>query len=120
VDAVDEVMGEAERRKQFMESAAVIPDSNVVPVGDPNVIRALQHFLQMAQSGQIAGVVVIGIDAQGNVLGAPAIPQSPVHLHIMNGALFGMMRQVDKMLDAFRQQQAASPIIKPNGAFRRQ
>lgn len=103
-----------------MENATATPLSNVVPVGDPNVIRALQHFLQMAQSGQITGVVVLGIDGNGNVLGAPALPQSPVHLHIMNGALFGVMRQIDNLLDAFRQQQAASPIIKPNGAFRRQ
>jgi hypothetical protein len=122
MDAVDgEVMGEADRRKQFMESAAPVPHPNdVVPQGDANVIRILQHFLSMATAGTLKGVVVVGIDEQGNVLGAPVVPQHPQALHIVNGALFGMMRQIDKLLDHFRQQQAASPIIKPNGAFRRQ
>jgi hypothetical protein len=121
MDAVDaEVMGESSRRKHLMESAAAIPDPNVVPLGDPNVIRALQHFLQLAQAGTLTSVVIVGVDQHGNVLGAPVVQQNPTILHMINGALFGMMRQIDTLLDRFRQQQPASPIIKPNGAFRHQ
>lgn len=99
--------------------AAAVGQGQPVPAGDPNIIRALQHFLTLAQNGQLTSVVVVGVDANGNVMGAPIVQQHPAALHILNGALFGMMRQIDKLLDRFRSQQAASPIIKP-GMFRPQ
>lgn len=97
------------------------PDlSSTNVVGDPNVIRALQHFLTLAQAGQIVGVAIVGIDALGNVQEAPILPQNPAALHIALGAFYHLMRRVDDMIDRFRAQVAASPIIKPNGMVLRQ
>lgn len=101
-------------------AASIPPIDPAVAVGDPNVIRSLQHFLTLAQSGQLAGVAIVAIDQHGNAMQAPVIPQNPAALHIVLGALYHLMRSVDDMLDQFRGQVAASPIIKPNGILRPQ
>jgi hypothetical protein len=90
----------------------------VVPTGDANIIRAMQHFLDLAKSGKIVGWAMVGLGPNGETYATQALPPNPIALHIAMGALSSLGMEVNDLLRQFRQPQSASPIIKPNGLHR--
>jgi hypothetical protein len=99
-----------------MNGAAAVQPLAAAPQGDPNVIRAISTFLEMAKRGELVGVAIVGLMGNGSTAMSPVLPQNPAAMQIAVGALFGLMRQVDDNLIKMRTQQTASPII-PARAF---
>jgi hypothetical protein len=90
----------------------------VIPVGDPNVIRSIQYFLDLAKEGKINGVAIVAITPNGDVYSNPTLPLHPGVLHLALGALSSLTIDINDMLRQFKQRMSASPIIKPNGLAR--
>ena len=78
-----------------------------------DVIRALQHFLNAANAGQIVGFIAVGIGPGGETLNSMAMPPNPQALHIALGAIeVGK----DNLKDAIKQMQQpgnVSRILRP-------
>lgn len=89
-----------------------------IPVGDPNVIRTAQFFLDLAKSGKIVGIATIALGSNWEVYSNHTLPVNPAHLHLALGALSSLQTDINDMLRQFKQQMATSPIIKPAGMIR--
>lgn len=97
----------------------VIGGENIpVPIGDPNLIRTLQYYCDLAKEGKITGVCVIGLTAEGNIYSTPTLPQNPTILQLAMGALMAMVADINDQVRAFRKPMAPSAIIKPNNGIR--
>jgi hypothetical protein len=88
---------------------------HVIPQGDPNLIRTLQHYLDLARRGEIAGIAIIGLAPQGGVYATPCLPSNPTAMQLAMGALLSLANDIDDSLKQFKKQVSASPIIRPGG-----
>jgi hypothetical protein len=84
-----------------------------IPQGDPNVIRNLQHLLQLAQSGAVVGVACVGITGDGHVHQSLALPQNPQAVILTLGALETLKPHLLMSIQQMQQKANVSPIIKP-------
>jgi hypothetical protein len=93
-----------------MDEHALKNDIKIRQIGDPNVIKALQHFLMMAQTGEISGVAIVALSQNGSTHSQPVLPNNPVTLQLAMGALESLKLDLNDMLKQFKRQQ--SPILR--------
>lgn len=87
-----------------------------MPQGDPQVIRVLQHALQLAQQGSICGVAIISISGDGQAHQSVALPQAPPALLLTIGAMESTKLALLDNIKAMQNPANVSKILKP-GAF---
>lgn len=97
---------------------AVDGENIAVPVGDPNIIRTLQYYSDLAKAGKIVGVCVIALTPEGSIYSTPTLPQNPTMLQLAMGALTAMVADINDHVRAFRKPMTPSAIIKPNNGIR--
>lgn len=93
-------------------------DTIAMPVGDPNVIRTLQFYSDLARQGKIIGLCVIGITPTGDVHSTPTLQPNPATMQLAMGALTMLIADVGDMVRAFRKPMTPSAIIRPNNGIR--
>lgn len=83
-------------------------------VGNPELVRHLQHLVQLAADGQIIGFVgvALGADGQGTH-NAMAIPQHAPFIQNVLGAMQVLAADLIDVVRKARQQAQVSRIIKP-------
>jgi hypothetical protein len=89
------------------------PTIEMLPKGDPHVIRAAQHLLDLAREGRIIALTAVGVDPQGGTQASQALPDNSTILHLMIGALAVAASDIADRVKQQRQQAAMSPIIRP-------
>jgi hypothetical protein len=89
-----------------------------VPVGDANLIKTLQHFLTMAERGQICGCAIVALETMGGVQIAPVVPPNPGAFYVLMGALTSLSMLLNMKVQEFAQQRQPSSILRPNLGMR--
>lgn len=84
-----------------------------MPQGDPQVIRVLQHALQLAQQGSICGVCIIGITPDGQAHQSVAMPQAAAALMLTVGAMESLKGSLLDNIKAMQNPANVSRILKP-------